>query len=47
MRYAGGHDGTPDRTLVSWVVSGSEGSTASIVAVSDRAGVATAEVELA
>ncbi len=46
MRFALGHDGTPDRTLVSWVVSATEGSTASIAAVSDRAGAVTAEVRL-
>ena len=46
-RFSYGHDGTPDRTLVSWVVTGSEGAEATITVNSDRAGRVSVRVPLA
>jgi hypothetical protein len=46
LRFRNWHDGTPDRALMSWVVSGAEGDTVTITATSDRAGSATVEVRL-
>jgi hypothetical protein len=46
MRFRNWHDGTPDRALVSWVVSGREGSIVTVAAVSDRAGATSVEVRL-
>jgi Zinc carboxypeptidase len=46
LRFRGGHDGTPDRALVSWVVTGPAGATATLTATGQRAGTATASLTL-
>jgi hypothetical protein len=47
MRFADGNDGTPDRALVSWVVSAPAGTEVTISAISDRTGRISASVVLA
>ena len=47
LRFRDGNDGTPDRALRSWVVSGAEGATARVEFRSDRAGRAATTVVLA
>jgi hypothetical protein len=47
LRFARGHDGTPDRALVSWVVTGSEGTQATISVISDRTGRISSSIVLA
>ena len=47
MRFAGGHDGTPDRALLAWVASGAEGAEATVSVISDRTGRISSSVVLA
>jgi hypothetical protein len=47
MRFTYGHDGTPDRALVSWVITAPEGSEATISVISDRTGRVSSSVVLA
>ena len=46
MRFSSSHDGTPDRTLASWVVRAAAGTVFTLRAHHPRAGTATAEVVL-
>jgi hypothetical protein len=46
-RFSLGNDGTPDRALVHWLVSGSEGAQATITVISDRTGRISSPVVLA
>jgi hypothetical protein len=46
LRFRGGHDGTPDRALLTWLVAAPAGATATVVVRSERAGTATATIEL-
>jgi hypothetical protein len=45
-RFSGRHDGTPDRTLATWVVQGRPGTTVQVAVEHQRAGRATAEIVL-
>jgi hypothetical protein len=47
LRFAGGNDGTPDRTHVTWVVRAAPGTTVSVLVQHDRAGRASMTVSLA
>lgn len=47
LRFNGGNDGTPDRTLTSWVVRGSEGSVAVVTVDHPRCGRVEATATLA
>jgi hypothetical protein len=47
MRFAEGNDGTPDRALATWVVRARAGTTLTVEASHDRAGRATATIDLA
>lgn len=46
LRFRNGHDGTPDRALVRWTVTGRAGTQVTVVARSERAGTATATTPL-
>jgi hypothetical protein len=46
LRFHGGHDGTPDRALVTWTVAAPVGTNVTINAVSERAGTATISIDL-
>jgi hypothetical protein len=46
-RFSYGNDGTPDRALVRWLVTGSEGAEATITVISDRTGRISCPVVLA
>ena len=47
MRFAGGNDGTPDRTLARWVITAPAGSELVVTATHPRAGQATRTITLA
>jgi hypothetical protein len=47
MRFTHWADGTPDRALVTWVVTGSAGARVELVARHPRAGTVRAELTLA
>jgi hypothetical protein len=46
LRFGNHNDGTPDRALLSWLLTGEEGSDVTISIVSERAGSVTATVRL-
>ena len=46
MRFSGGNDGTPDRTLASWVIRAAPGTLVRVVARHPRAGEVSAEIRL-
>lgn len=47
LRFRAGHDGTPDRALVQWVVSAAPGVTAELTVRTERAGTVRASIALA
>ena len=47
LRFRGAHDGTPDRALLTWVVTAPAGTAVTIAANGERAGRTTATVTLA